>query len=98
MGERLCHIFSLPAVEHLNRPYTNHISSEEAVNVLRERMTEYFGAGEVRVQISDDIVSDASAGGDCIKVNRRAFFSELDLQVLEVHEGWVHIGTTLNGR
>ena len=29
MGERLCHIFSLPAVEHLNRPYTNHISSEE---------------------------------------------------------------------
>ncbi len=24
-------------------------------------------------------------------------FSELDLQVLEVHEGWVHVGTTLNG-
>lgn len=98
MGERLCHIFSLPAVEHLNRPYTNHISSEEAVTILRARMTDYFGAGEVRVQISDDIVSDASAGGDCIKVNRRASFSELDLQVLEVHEGWVHIGTTLNGR
>lgn len=98
MGEKLCHIFSLPAVEHLNRPYTNHISAEEAVKILRERMNDYFGAGEVRVQISDDIVSDASAGGDCIKVNRRSFFSELDLQVLEVHEGWVHIGTTLNGR
>lgn len=98
MGERLCHIFSLPAVEHLNRPYTSHINAEEAVKVLRARMIDYFGAGEVRVQISDDIVSDASAGGDCIKVNRRSFFSELDLQVLEVHEGWVHIGTTLNGR
>lgn len=98
MGERLCHIFSLPAVEHLNRPYTSHISAEAAVNVLHHRMNDYFGAGKVRVQISDDIVSDASAGGDCIKVNRRAFFSELDLQVLEVHEGWVHIGTTLNGR
>lgn len=98
MGEKLCHIFSLPAVEHLNRPYTNHISAEESVKILRERMNDYFGAGEVRVQISDDIVSDASAGGDCIKVNRRSFFSELDLQVLEVHEGWVHIGTTLNGR
>lgn len=98
MGERLCHIFSLPAVEHLNRPYTNHIPAEAAVGILRARMSDYFGAGEVRVQISDDIVSDASAGGDCIKVNRRAFFSELDLQVLEVHEGWVHIGTTLNGR
>lgn len=98
MGEKLCHIFSLPAVEHLNRPYTNHIGAEEAVKILHARMIEYFGAGEVRVQISDEIVSDASAGGDCIKVNRRSFFSELDLQVLEVHEGWVHIGTTLNGR
>jgi uncharacterized protein (TIGR02421 family) len=98
MGERLCHIFSLPAVEHLNRPYTNHINAEEAVTMLDARMRDYFGADEVRVQISDDIVSDASAGGDRIKINRRAHFSELDIQVLEVHEGWVHIGTTLNGR
>lgn len=98
MGERLCHVFSLPAVEHLNRPYSNHIDAEQAVNILRERTNKYFGGGGVRVEISDDIVSDASAGGDCIKINRRAHFSELDLQVLEVHEGWVHIGTTLNGR
>ena len=37
-------------------------------------------------------------GGDYIKLNSHARFSELDLQVLEVHEGWVHVGTTLNGR
>jgi len=98
LGERLCQVFSLPAVEHLNRPYNNHINAEQAVDILLQRMDNYFTPGEVRVQISDDIVSDASAGGDCIKVNRRAMFSELDLQVLEVHEGWVHIGTTLNGR
>ncbi len=98
MGERLCHLFSLPAVEHLNRPYTNNIDAEQAVSSLHERMESYFGSGEVRVEISDDIVSDASAGGDCIKINRRALFSELDVQVLEVHEGWVHVGTTLNGR
>lgn len=98
LGERLCHVFSLPAVEHLNRPYTSNIPSEQAVTSLHWRMNEYFGNGEVRVEISDDIVSDASAGGDCIKINRRASFSELDLQVLEVHEGWVHVGTTLNGR
>jgi uncharacterized protein (TIGR02421 family) len=94
----LCHLFSLPAVEHLNRPYSSNINAEEAVSSLHARMETYFGSGEVRVEISDDIVSDASAGGDCIKVNRRARFSELDLQVLEVHEGWVHVGTTLNGR
>jgi uncharacterized protein (TIGR02421 family) len=98
MGERLCHIFSLPAAEYLHRPYAHNISAEQAVVVLHNRMNNYFGPNEVRVEISDDIVSDASAGGDCIKVNRRAQFSELDLQVLEVHEGWVHVGTTLNGR
>jgi len=98
LGERLCHIFSLPAVEHLNRPYASNITSTNAVDSLRQRMDHYFGEGEVRVELSDNIVSDASAGGDCIKINRRAHFSELDLQVLEVHEGWVHIGTTLNGR
>jgi uncharacterized protein (TIGR02421 family) len=98
MGERLCHLFSLPAVEHLNRPYSSNIDAEQAVSSLHGRMETYFGSGEVRVEISDDIVSDASAGGDCIKINRRALFSELDLQVLEVHEGWVHVGTTLNGR
>ncbi len=98
LGERLCHIFSLPAVEHLNRPYASNIDAEQAVELLRERMNRYFTPGAVRVQISDNIVSDAAAGGDCIKINRRARFSELDLQVLEVHEGWVHIGTTLNGR
>ncbi|MGD8174534.1 flavohemoglobin expression-modulating QEGLA motif protein [Marinimicrobium sp. ARAG 43.8] len=98
LGERLCDIFSLPAVAHLNRPYSNDIDAESAVLMLRQRMERYFGPNRVRVTISDDIVSDAAAGGDGIKVNRRAFFSELDIQVLEVHEGWVHIGTTLNGR
>ncbi|WP_111641275.1 flavohemoglobin expression-modulating QEGLA motif protein [Marinimicrobium alkaliphilum] len=98
LGERLCDVFSLPAVEHLNRPYASDIDAPRAVELLRERMDKYFTPGAVRVEISDDIVSDAAAGGDCFKINRRAHFSELDLQVLEVHEGWVHIGTTLNGR
>ncbi|RYZ98510.1 MAG: DUF1704 domain-containing protein, partial [Moraxellaceae bacterium] len=38
MGERLCHVFSLPAAEHLNRPYSNNIGAEQAVEILRERM------------------------------------------------------------
>ena len=28
---------------------------------------------------------------------RQAVFNALDIDVLEVHEGWVHLGTTLNG-
>ena len=57
-----------------------------------------YADGTVQVKLSDGIVSDAAAGGDYIKLNSHARFSELDLQVLEVHEGWVHVGTTLNGQ
>src|SRR5690606_19316599 len=88
----------LPAAARLNHHYPKNISATEAVVQLQEKMNRYFGDGRVRVEISDEIVSDAAAGGDRIKINRRASFSELDIKVLEVHEGWVHIGTTLNGR
>jgi uncharacterized protein (TIGR02421 family) len=47
--------------------------------------------------VSDDMVADASAGADTIKLSQRAMFSDRDLRYLEAHEGWVHVGTTLNG-
>ncbi|MFM8453647.1 MAG: flavohemoglobin expression-modulating QEGLA motif protein [Gammaproteobacteria bacterium] len=74
-------------------------SSEQAVVILKKRLGRYFRDKQnaVRVMLSDDIVADASAGAECIKVKRSAFFSKRDIKVLEVHEGWVHLGTTLNG-
>ena len=98
LGEKLCEIFSLPAAEHLVRPYDRDIPAETAVSVLRERLEQYFDEGDIRVMLSDGIVSDAAAGGDYIKINQDADFTDFDLKVLEVHEGWVHVGTTLNGR
>jgi uncharacterized protein (TIGR02421 family) len=98
LGEKLCEIFSLPAVEHLARPYERNIAASTAVDVLRQRLGSYFQPGDIRVILSDGIVSDAAAGGDYIKINQDSEFSDIDLQVLEVHEGWVHVGTTLNGR
>ncbi|GAB2603882.1 flavohemoglobin expression-modulating QEGLA motif protein [Nitrincola alkalisediminis] len=98
LSERLCRTFSSAAAEHLKRPYGNDIPAEKAVEMLSAKLNAYFNEGDIRVQLSNGIVSDAAAGGDVIKLNERAYFSELDLQVLEVHEGWVHVGTTLNGR
>jgi uncharacterized protein (TIGR02421 family) len=98
LGERLCHIFSLPAATHLARPYPKKLSAQEAVSGLQKSLGSYFDSADFKVILSDGIVSDASAGGDSIKINSNARFSELDLKVLEVHEGWVHIGSTLNGR
>jgi uncharacterized protein (TIGR02421 family) len=71
--------------------------AEAADKHQTERMDGYFGKGVVRVKLSDGVVADAAAGADYIKVRQDARFSRRDLDVLEVHEGWVHIGTTLNG-
>lgn len=71
----------------------------EAQKILLARLSPFFDKhpGKVTVMISDDMIADASAGADNIKLSQRAMFSDRDLKYLEVHEGWVHVGTTLNG-
>ena len=51
----------------------------------------------MRVRLSDGIVADAAAGCDYIKIRHDARFTLREVRLLEVHEGWVHLGTTLNG-
>jgi uncharacterized protein (TIGR02421 family) len=74
-------------------------SSEEAVVILTKRLEHYFHDKEhqVNVKLSDEIIADCAAGADVIKLRRNARFSERELRIYEIHEGWVHIGTTLNG-
>jgi len=82
-----------------NQADEKRYSSEQAVVILSERLAKYFGQfdQQIRVELSDGIVADAAAGAEKIKVRKGAYFSERDLHVIEVHEGWVHMGTTLNG-
>lgn len=74
-------------------------SPEEAQAILEGRLSSFFDKhpGKVTVMVSDDMIADASAGADSIKLSQKARFSDRDLRYLEVHEGWVHVGTTLNG-
>ncbi len=74
-------------------------SSEEMVTLLGARLRKYFldKPDAVRVKLSDDIIADAAAGAEFIKIRAHGMFSQRDLKVYEVHEGWVHLGTTLNG-
>jgi uncharacterized protein (TIGR02421 family) len=73
--------------------------AEDAVTVLSERLGSFFGhAASVRVRLSDGIVADAAAGSDYVKLRADARFTARELRLLEVHEGWVHLGTTLNGQ
>jgi uncharacterized protein (TIGR02421 family) len=80
-------------------PEEETLDARQTVEVLRQRLAEYFRDPQaVRVRLSDGIVADASAGSDYLKVRDSARFSPREVRLLEVHEGWVHLGTTLNGQ
>jgi uncharacterized protein (TIGR02421 family) len=83
--------------------YARTISAEEASIELNDRFGRYFQEegdtqNKVRVEVDDSILADASAGSDYVKVRTGAKFSSRDIDILEVHEGWVHVATSLNGQ
>ena len=73
------------------------ISADRAVEMLNERLLGVFPDAGIRVLLNDQMTADAAAGSDYLKIRSDARFNDLDIDVLEVHEGWVHLGTTLNG-
>jgi uncharacterized protein (TIGR02421 family) len=83
-----------PALEAVDHPT---ITAEDAATTLRQRFGEFFGR-EIRVSLVDDVVANASASGDEIKIKRGAMFSARDLRQIEFHEGHVHMATALNGK
>lgn len=75
-----------------------NITAEEGMEILTRRLSLVFGEGRIRVLVDDGIAADAAAGSDYVKVRKGAMFSTEDLKILEVHEGWAHVGTSLNGQ
>jgi uncharacterized protein (TIGR02421 family) len=75
-------------------------TGQQTADILQERLSTYFNDPNepITVEVSDNIVADAAAGAEVIRIKRNAMFSQRDIRILEVHEGWVHLGTTLNGR
>jgi uncharacterized protein (TIGR02421 family) len=81
----------------LGAVYEKNMTAEMVVEELKIRLGSYFEGENIKVKLSDGIVSDASAGSDYIKIKKGMMFSSRDLDTFHVHEGWVHLGTTLNG-
>lgn len=97
LGQLLYSILSGIDDQTLGASYPATLSSEAVVHRLNERFQKYFSSDAVLAKLSDGILADASAGSDVVKIRRSHLFSERDVDILEVHEGWVHIGTSLNG-
>ncbi|MCO4322015.1 flavohemoglobin expression-modulating QEGLA motif protein [Aliidiomarina quisquiliarum] len=74
-----------------------NLDAAVAVERLQQQLNVSMPGLSVEVMLSDGIISDAAAGSDRIKMNQDVKFSQRELDILEVHEGWIHVGTTQNG-
>ena len=97
-GQLLDQILTSFEGKSLGADYPKNVPAADVVRELQDRFSRSFLAGKVEVKLSDGIVSDASAGADTIKIKEGAMFSSKDIDIFEVHEGWVHVATTANGK
>jgi uncharacterized protein (TIGR02421 family) len=97
-GHQLYGLLGTLENKFLGQDYPKILNSDQVVKELQERFKSSFLKGLIDVKISDGIVADAAAGSDVIKIRGGAMFSKKDIDIFEVHEGWVHVATSLNGK
>jgi uncharacterized protein (TIGR02421 family) len=97
LGETMYSILSGLDDRLLGQEYPETLDAASVVDTLNSRFKTYFTDHAVEAKISDGILADAAAGGDTVKIREGSMFSTRDVDILEVHEGWVHAGTTQNG-
>jgi uncharacterized protein (TIGR02421 family) len=73
------------------------LKGEEAMNYLRTKMLETFDEKHFEVRPSGSLLSDSSAGRRTLKLNPYKTYTTGQLDIFLVHEGWVHLGTSING-
>ena len=98
LGHAMYEILTKVDDKLLGQSFERNLTSADAVAELNARFARYFGGASIQVQADDTIIADAAAGSDYVKVRTGARFSPRDIDILEVHEGWVHVATSLNGQ
>lgn len=73
------------------------LKGEEAMSYLKKKLVETFDPADFEVKASTSLLSDSSAGRKTIKLNPYKTYTTGHLDIFLVHEGWVHLGTSLNG-
>jgi uncharacterized protein (TIGR02421 family) len=98
MGFVLYDLLTSVGGERLGPAQKRDISAEVAARELNARFDRFFGGAAIHVQVDDTLLADAAAGSDYVKIRSGASFSRGDIDILEAHEGWVHVATSLNGQ
>ncbi len=73
-------------------------SAETLRAELVQTLDDFFGAGQIRVEVDPELTAKAAAGATRIRLRGGASFSEYDYHQLLAHEAFVHSLTALNGR
>ncbi|CAN96090.1 MULTISPECIES: flavohemoglobin expression-modulating QEGLA motif protein [Sorangium] len=98
MGFVLYDLLTAIGGERLGPSQQREITAEMAALDLNARFDRFFGGASIRVQVDDSLLADAAAGSDYVKIRSGAMFAKSDVDILEAHEGWVHVATSLNGQ
>ena len=73
------------------------LKGEDARKYLKEKLLETFEEKDFEVRPSSSLLSDSSAGRKTLKLNPHKEYTKGQLDIFLVHEGWVHLGSSLNG-
>lgn len=98
MGFVLYDVLTAIGGERLGPQQRRDVTAQMAARELNARFERFFGDASIRVQVDDSLLADAAAGSDYVKIRSGATFSPRDIDILEAHEGWVHVATSLNGQ
>jgi uncharacterized protein (TIGR02421 family) len=92
-------LYFLEQIPSFCMPDNSEVSyqGEEAMNYLRGKLSETFDPKDFEVKASSSLLSDSSAGRKTLKLNPHKTYTTGHLDIFLVHEGWVHLGTSLNG-
>lgn len=82
----------------LLQPAERDQSAEDVVAVLGPAVRRHFGADAPRIEIADELSSNALASTSRIKLRRDACFTRKDAAQLLNHEAFIHVATGLNGQ
>jgi uncharacterized protein (TIGR02421 family) len=81
----------------INDEASEYISGDKALNYLRQKVWQAFPDADIEIKASTSLLSDSSAGRRVLKLNINKDYTTQQLDIFLVHEGWVHLGTSLNG-
>ncbi len=74
------------------------LTAEDVAASLIAKLGAFFADDKITVVIDDDLNAKATAGSQRVRLRGKTQFSELEVDQLIQHEGFVHMLTSINGR